>query len=80
LLNYFRPYSFYHPYKEWVIGIVILAACYLTYFWTAPKYYLNGFTKKFFIVSLVGCLSLTAFEMGFLWNDIMPFVKQRPTS
>ncbi len=78
VLNFFRPYPFYHPYKEWVIGAVIMAACYATYFWTVPKFYLNGFTKKFFLVSLAGCLLLTVFEMAFLWNDIMPFAKQRP--
>ena len=78
VLNFFRPYPFYHPYKELVIGAVIMAACYATYFWTVPKFYLNGFTKKFFLVSLAGCLLLAVFEMGFLWNDIMPFAKQRP--
>ncbi len=76
--NFFRPYPFYHPYKEWVLGFLIMAACYATYFWTVPRFYLNGYTKKFFLVSLAGCLLLTAFEMGFLWNDIMPFAKQRP--
>ncbi|MBR4136655.1 MAG: LytTR family transcriptional regulator [Bacteroidales bacterium] len=79
MLNFFRPYPFYHPYKEWIIGIVIMAACYATYFWTVPRFYLNGFTIKFFIVSFVGCLLLTAFEMGFLWNDIMPIAKRRPS-
>jgi len=77
--NWLRPYAAFHPYKEWIIGILILVGCYLVYGWIVPRYYVNGFFLKcFFVITLVW-LTLCVAELLLIQTDVERFMSVLPS-
>lgn len=67
--SFLRPYPFYHPYKEWIIGLILMSFCYFNYFILIPRLYLTGFFKKYWIIFLSICLFFTGLEFLLLFPD-----------
>lgn len=67
--SFLRPYPFYHPYKEWIIGLILMSFCYFNYFILIPRLYLTGFFKKYWIIFLSICLLFTGLEFLLLFPD-----------
>lgn len=72
--NVVRPFPALHPYKEWVIVILLMVSCYLTYWFVVPRYYLSGFWKKFYVSFFLLVTLLTLAEFFLLYVDFKMFV------
>lgn len=71
--SFLRPYPFFHPYKEWIVGLILMSFCYINYFVLIPRLYLTGFTKKYWIVFLISILFSTFLEFLLITPDLILF-------
>ena len=72
--NVVRPFPTLHPYKEWVIALLLMGSCYLTYFFIVPRYYLSGYWQKFYVSFFLLATLLTIAEFFLLYVDFKMFV------
>lgn len=70
---YFRPFAYYHPYKEYITIVSIAIVSYFNYFFLFPRYYQPGYVQKYILISLFTVFLLFSFECLLLFNDISLF-------